>query len=436
MPVDPFIEEVELADSEVRMIADWIDDSVDMHEYISLPTPNSEPKLHVFHRVGAHSKITLMHSASADLRYKRLWNVQPLSVFHLEELSENATQMDAFPDGDPTTFEILKFISDHAPDRTKLNVWQTEMSDIEGHVSLVNPAPLVPKTPLQQPKASILALVDALDAAKFIGVQKKVDHTRAAVFFDARHLPGRRTYLQAVLMSRTLFEKGQKAFPSNLSSAFYLAIMKKPGQIDPSMRSSEIKSILDSCKTDALIALPAPSAPRKRSLLLPVEDMEGDDGLPPPKKTNAVDDQFEGDVGVLKDKEASSSSSYYSSSTSSSSSSTSSKHSNNSMEGDGDGELEPYLPADIEGTPVRVEVHQGSGDRGLRLVCPVHGGACRKFRSLRKEMHLYGAKAAQYFLGAWIMKSHALPMGEHAKRHNDPTRTEVKAYIQRVERES
>ena len=104
------------------MVANWIDDSVDIHQFISFPTPSLDERFQVFQRVGAHDHIKLVKSFKDDYSKVRAWNVQPYSVFQEDALPTIPSAMDIFPAGEPMTMDILKFLAQHTTDRTQINI--------------------------------------------------------------------------------------------------------------------------------------------------------------------------------------------------------------------------------------------------------------------------------------------------------------------------
>ena len=115
-------------------------------------------------------------------------------------------------------FDMRRYVGTHNPDRNDLRVWDTGESDLEGCVTLVDPKRLVPKSPLASPKAAILALTDVLDK-DHTRVDKLVKHkSRSGLFYDARQLASKRTYLQVVMSAR--FASPHTRTPDDWSSLY------------------------------------------------------------------------------------------------------------------------------------------------------------------------------------------------------------------------
>ena len=95
------------------------------------------------------------------------------------------------------------------------------------------------------------------------------------------------------------------------------------------------------------------------------------------------------------------------------------------------------VPSHIFGMTVRWErrgkKHGKRGYERLRVHCdnPWHG-ECTKSRVLTKDVHIYGPRAAEAYLGAWLEGSF-MP-GMHARKHRKdwrPTRADIFGYLNR-----
>ncbi len=88
------------------------------------------------------------------------------------------------------------------------------------------------------------------------------------------------------------------------------------------------------------------------------------------------------------------------------------------------------IPLAIMGIRVKVERHFDNERRvtaeGIRVQCPnlEHRGHM-KYRSLWQDRAVFGPRAAEFFLGAWLCKAHSCTLQEHAK---PPSRAEVQRY--------
>lgn len=117
---------------------------------------------------------------------------------------------------------------------------------------------------------------------------------------------------------------------------------------------------------------------------------------------------------------------------SSSSSTSSSSSSCPAGEVDGDDADQPDLPSLIGGCPVWREAHHRRSDEGLRVQCPRHQG-CKRFRSLKMDVHLFGPSAAVHYLEVWLAKAGELSRERH--KHYKPSRVEIREHIANSMRE-
>ena len=166
-------------------------------------------------------------------------------------------------------------------------------------------------------------------------------------------------------------------------------IIRRHGKVDAKLLGQECRKLLALTDAESL-TLPPPPPPKSLKKRLAVADgYVGDDGGDSPKrKPKPIMDAIEGGDGDASSRSSSSSA------PSPKSGETSSSSSGSSHDGDGSDDDAPFIPKQIAGRRVRVEVRDKSGDRGLRITRPTHGFACRKFRSLSKDIDLYGHKAA------------------------------------------
>jgi hypothetical protein len=388
-----------------------------------LPTPGSDIKFQIVQLLNIQAKIVLVPTYSNKDSSKKYWNVQPMTTWNAHLKTTASQELDAFLTGEPAKFDFIQYLVEQQPQRTEMRLWKVGVSDYKDMVNLHSPYALVPMTPLQSPKASVLSLTDALDNIDFIAVAQKVSHwKKGGHFYDARDVQSKRTYLQAVLMCDFLYQHGQHQFDSGRSQAYYAAIMRKPGCVDAKATAKQCRDLLaleDGEAPPVLPALPLPSRP-KRPAVLDIDGDEGDDGAPPPKRPALTDAAIDGDEGDAKS----------SSSSSSDTSGESGKASSCSVCGDSSGDDGPEIPSTILGQRARLEV-KASGDRGIRITCPTHGGRCRSFRSLSKDMGRYGPRSAEIFLKTWITAATERGMAFDDHKSHRPNKEEVKSYCNR-----
>lgn len=272
-------------------------------------------------------------------------------------------------------------------------------------MALVNPTLVSCPLQLSSPQIPVACLVDALFSQGFMGSRNLVTHSRhSGLYFDSRSLPYKRVYLQAVLSRAELFRKGVTSFRSDKPNAWYVLLMRSSTPIG-NMSAAECQRILktlsggvDQQALDVVAIVPSPEVVVEIPALPDAAafEIDGDDGEPVP-----VQDE------------------------NSPSSSSSSSSSSPSHEIDGDGEAVAFVPPSIDGVKCHMEKHRHTNDEGLRVRCPVHVG-CSKFRSLRRDVALWGPKASVLFLGAWLSGAE-----DHMDHHGawKPTREDIRAYI-------
>jgi len=218
--------------------------------------------------------------------------------------------------------------------------------------------------------------------------------------------------LQAVLLSRQLFQKGVTSFPSNKTAAFYALLMRSGKDIPDNLSGKDCLArlkLLDEPITLDLMprALPALlPPPRSNDQIMDDPDIDGDDAVDVPLPalraphgaetlpalhaplvdvhTAPSDDEVDGDAGDV------------------------------------------VFPTHVCGVPMKREAHRPGFDDGLRVFCPTHP-ECNRFRSLRLDADVFGQLAPVHFLGAWLQRRQSLSREGH--RDYIPTRADVREYI-------
>jgi len=227
------------------------------------------------------------------------------------------------------------------------------------------------------------------------------------------------------LASSFLWANGCKSFDSRQNDIFYQLLLKQPNDIEPGKSAKHYKLALENSGSSLVVKFPQPRAARKVD-----KEIDGDDGTPlvlaAPDRMLALADASGSDAssGSGSGSGSSSSSSSSSSNSKSGSASSSSDADSNDIEGDG-----VVMPSTIDGNRLVRESH--GADTGFRVVCPTHGHLCRKFRSLKKQVELYGPMAPAYFLGTWARRGADMELKQH--REYSPTRHEIARFIERVE---
>jgi hypothetical protein len=346
-----------------------------------------------------------------------------MEVFQVEESSD--------------TIDIVKMIGDTTMLPHFVH-WSVELSDVEGCHALRNPVPLSPTVSLGSPSCPTISILEALRQQGFVGVESRVDHVpEGARDFDSRSPFKHKSYLQCVLAQADLFSRGARAFPNQLSKAFYDLLRKCPDKARSGMTAKECKqmdNVFDGM-APGLAALDAnaehPAAPVPVPDPVWFDEHDSDiDGAGPVPLAGAPPVPWAGPiVGALSE-----SSSSDSSSSSSSTSSTSSSALEPALPGPVDPDLEgavgpPEFPEHILGQRVHLETHFDAhgveNARGIRVHCnnPAHIH-CSKYRSLRLDVAEFGCRSAEFVLMAWLLGSHTIPADRHQK--HKPSRANVR----------
>ena len=420
----------------VRLLRQFLSASLQVGAVVSLPTmlEDGEPTALIVQVLHVEVRNKLVETYVGEGEMPELYSIsaqvweqwRPTSSSPIE-LGES---IDCFMYGEPCKLDILRLIGTDPSARTQMQKWSVRESDVEGCMCFHSPERLQPTAALQDASTPVLCLMDALAAGSWVGESRLVTHTpQSGLAFDNRNLAGRRPYLQSVLASSDLFGKGVACFRSDNPLSFYLLLLKVQRDIPEGRPAAWYREVLRksaSSPTESLESLLAlPPAPQGALQRLPrppapIADAAGssDDevvgGGSPAGYVEALSAGVpEQDVvvaahaapGELCAAEAAGV----------------------------DADAPPYPPV-IEGSPVRLvkgrqDLRWSYRDR-LSVPCnnPDHRAhGCAKTRSLDLDQHIYGPRAAHFFLGAWLRLSN-LPVAEHRKRR--PTVAEIKLYAE------
>jgi hypothetical protein len=398
---------------DVKLMVEFLDAAVAEYDTISIATPNADQCFKMYQVLAKGRRNILIKTFDSEpvMPVRLCWTVQPYEVWRGDEYTSVPDSLDAFVVSESLDVNIVGETGSDAAGRSSILKWKPGESDISGCTSFGNAAVVKPPQTLGDPKVPVLSLVDALDAAGFIAVQRLVVHSpTSGLFFDSRNLASKRTYLQAVLQSAALWAKGVKSFRSDASSAFYNVLMKSPTPISQRLSAKECMDLLKELD---------PSSVQSMS----------DEVAPTPAIVRPQPFQALCDIMIDGDDEVGAIAAPAENSTSSSSSSSS----KSSCNVDGEDEVEPY-PTEVEGAPCRIERHQNRHDVGLRVQCQCigHGDGCELYRSCKLQVATFGSKAAQYFVGTWLKAGSRFSTTAAHKAYK-PTIADVRAYIQQLE---
>ena len=422
----PAVDKVEL--ERTKMFQAFVESAAQQHAYVSAPAPaDSDLKLRCFQILHKRRHHVLPEDkASAHRVPDNDWCVQFLEIWRGHERNLDAVSLEVFVLQEPSYASVSDLFGDDADKRSHLNVWSVGDSDLDGCLHLCRPKVMCPELSLKDPSVPVLCLLDAVLANGWWPRMSLVTHTKdsAPRVFDARHLAQRRSYLQAVLSSVALFEKGVVQFRSARTAAYYQWLLRSPGDVKESITCIEARKLVAEppCmpSTPSLDVRVVVASVGARPLVLVDLDVDGGDDAKPVAAEPVAAEA----APAL----ASSSSSSSSSSGSSDSDSSSASPGGASVEGDVPAPAGVVLPDEIEGIRWAVE-RRGTPGEGYRVKCALHPD-CRAFRCSHIDVAVFGVMAAfiyiYIFLGAWLRQGVLLDADAH--RAWRPKRTDVREY--------
>jgi hypothetical protein len=314
---------------------------------------------------------------------------------------------------------------------SNLKVWQTEACDVDGCIALVSPATLKPRMALMHNSVPVLALWGVLEddgwAATFSGTLHDKDSGK---LMDVRDAVSKRAYFQCLLKLETLLGQEVTNFKSGLANGYYMLMLKTGAQAPPNLKAIEYKQRLAALTMGPAQGLPAwledniKKPLRKKRAIADAacagdsdddNEIACDDGIVAQvviQNAAAVqalaianaedllaDDEIEGDGGDG---------------------------------GHGDAPLD-NIPKVVYGHPCRFI--KGKHDGGwnyhdrLSVVCRLHAN-CSMSRSIALDVEVFGADAAQQYLGTWLHMADQMP----AERHKSfkPCRADIRLFLDTI----
>ena len=377
--------------------------------------------------------------------------VQPWEVLGARPEDVDTRLLDVFKIDDTADYDFVQqVLRGEVPfERRNVKVWKQTLSDVEGCVCLRDPQPVTPAMQLNCKTVPILSLLDALEAAGFAPVRDKVWHApggAAAKTFDTRGIRSKRAYMQCVLGLEDLFARGAVAFPSGLSNAFYTWLLKAPKDADQSLTAAQINRRLQAISKDPIkvqaLAVGASIGSAAKIAKRPAEI--GDDGSddsavghkpPAPFVDGGVHDGSSSDgvaagipppplAGVAPPAPVGSGGSGDSSSSSDSSAPGGAESSDSVAGGAPDAEPRKRLNGQA------LVLEDKDGVRGYRVACnnPAHRAfGCKKYRSLQRDVAIFGPTAPEKYLACWHSKSYSMGHAEHKTFR--PSVAEIRAWL-------
>lgn len=351
---------------------------------------------------------------ATDLETRGLFDVtvqefQILNPGH-NELAMPSTTLDIFQvEETPSKIDIVKLVCSRDMLKSMCS-WTVAESSIEGCTSLVDPLRLQPRVPLGDPKCPALCLLDAL-APTYVATSSKVVHTLGGSnFFDDRDPIKNKFYFQCVLAQSDLFAAGCERFSSRMPQAFYKLLLKHPSKARPGLKAKDYQAMLEQGDSVAPVyvnlnkvaaypqaALPAldddsdvagdapvvrakavPKAVPAARLLALADESDAD------KSDSDIAPEIQADIAVAEDVD---------------------------IAGDAPANAQEY-PDFILGQLVRLDTHYFADGvtvrgRGILVECNNPGHVkCKRYRSLALDVGVFGPRAAEFYLEAWLRESH------------------------------
>ena len=184
----------------------------------------------------------------ADMSALYSVKLQPIEIFRASAVVANYAEvqtMDTFLLHDPCHANILGACGGKLESRKDIVVWQARQSDLEGCTELHSRQPLSDRTiDLMSPSVLVLSLLDALRDGGFVGSENTVEHRAGVLVYDSRRITSRRNYLQCVVHSERLAQKGVESFSSLGPAAFFAALLHSKGQVSSGLPARRYKHIL------------------------------------------------------------------------------------------------------------------------------------------------------------------------------------------------
>lgn len=343
--------------------------------------------------------------------------VQPLEVWRAPRRDLRSDDaLEVFPVHDPVKVSFADLCRIKVEDMKTVWQWKTAVSDVEGCITMQQPAVVTPKGTLEGKKVPVLRLLWALEEKGFLAVRRKVLHFpgSADLSLDVRGLPSRRQYFQCVLALESLWSAGLKELPSTASQAAFSWALLDPAHVDFRTPAKDIAKAVAALRGDPVrlcelevspqLALPPPPPLAPPSMLLPSDDEEEAQEAAP--------------AGLPSDEEASEG-----------------VPTPPAASPEPAGEIVPALPESDseEGEPMpefifgqRVTRAQRHGYSGLRVGCITHPG-CRRHRNFGIFQEELGRMCTVHYLETWLAAGSRMTKEEHQSWY--PKVKDIQAYL-------
>ena len=369
----------------------WLESVLQPSMVVSVDVGGGEGLL-LFQILELPRRIVTVDAYDAEKGSHALWNVHKFDLWRGSGVEGEPDVLEAFSVESPLRVDIMGWIGHDFARREKCRQWEPALSDVEGCQKYHNPQRLRVQVQLSSSTVPILALIDELEAKGYDPVSRRVDRRPAGLKrFDNRS-PSR-LYLQAAIASEWLWSQGCMSFLSGKTAVYYSLLLKDPSAPIHELTTDQLRDLLKGVETVKRDIAELDVVPAARAApLAPLEDeaVDGDDGggggacdLPHVSEDEGQpdDDDDEPAEGI-----------------------------------DGDAGHALAWPTHVMGAMLHDEdrvTPSGQFAAGFRIICPVHGMPCRKFRSKHLRVEQDGRWAPVYFLGAWVQGASTRSQSEH-----------------------
>ena len=173
---------------------------------------------------------------------------------------------------DPRRLDMLSLAGAHLSCSQGIHVWHNAgLSDVDGCVALSAPHIAKPDMMLNDKSLPVLSLVQELRNAGFCDKPGLVEHTRECRLFDSRRLSSKGDYLRCVLTMDRICSSGVHVFRSDITGAACKLLLHDPAKWRPGMSAKDCKA--------ALRGEVSKTAPLEARACLALENDDDSDGI-------------------------------------------------------------------------------------------------------------------------------------------------------------
>ena len=388
------------AEQDKHMFRLYLESALKVSDVFSVQRPGCSPAVDLYQLLEKSRRLITVKCFDHEEK-AHMWNVQKFELWRAADDVLEPEHLEAFVLEDASRVDVLDLVGTEFQCRHQCRAWSPLLSDVDGCHAFNNPQRLRCQLPLSSDSVSVLALAEELEAQGYAGVARVVDHVPAAPkAYDKKCLG--RPYLQAVLACDWLFANGCATFTSRNPQCFYKLLLRDP-RVD--LSSLSVPACLEMLRgMDA--ALP---------------DIEVLDRIPPARPTDLADSHAQIDGDVLEPPPGS---------IAGAAAAEPRPDSDGDASAGVDGDAPAAWPTHVMGVALHTEAritNTGAFTEGFRIVCPRHGGCCKKYKAKHLRQEQDGRLAAIYFLGAWIKCADGRDAGEHQKYN--PTVREIREFM-------